>query len=82
MTVRVTTEGIIALEGTCVLEDAESLHQYLLGSPEAIVDWRECDQAHSAVIQILMAFGNELRGPPRGEFLKTRIDPAVRSQRG
>lgn len=81
MSVRLGTEGVIALEGTCVLEDAETLHQFLLGNPEAIVDWRECDEAHSAIVQLLMAFGNVLRGPPRGEFLRIRIDPVLKDLR-
>ena len=47
MTVRLF-DGAIVLEGACPVEDAEPLQSLLLQYPEAAVDWRACDAAHTA----------------------------------
>jgi hypothetical protein len=47
----------------------------LLENPEALVDWRGCQQAHAAVIQVLLVTGPEVLGPPNGEFLRNHIAP-------
>lgn len=73
MTIRVAADGSIALEGICPLEDAEELQRHLLADPRAIVDWRACVAAHTAVIQILLAAKPVLKGPPEGEFLRRYI---------
>jgi hypothetical protein len=77
MTVRVENDGTIILEGACPIEDAEVLLQHLLASPGAQVDWRTCDSAHTAVIQVLMASAARLIGPPRGGMLRVLIEPAL-----
>jgi hypothetical protein len=64
MTVRASADGAILLEGSCPGEDAEALLQQLLAAPTAAVDIRRCDSAHTAVIQVLMAFKPKLLGPP------------------
>jgi hypothetical protein len=69
MTVRLTDDGAIMLEGDCPVEDAETLARFLLLDPSAAVDWRACDLAHTAVIQILLAARPTTRGPPRSAFL-------------
>ena len=81
MTVRLTTDGAIELDGICSVEDAEALQQHLLTIPLAIVDWRSCVQAHAAVIQVLLASEATLRGPPAGDFLRIQVDPAMRATR-
>jgi hypothetical protein len=63
MTVRTSAEGLILLEGSCPGEDAEILLQQLSAAPTAAVDLRRCDFAHTAVIQVLMAFKPKLLGP-------------------
>ncbi len=54
MTVRVADDGSIHLVGPCPSEDAEPLVQHLLASAFAAVDWRACESAHSAVVQVLL----------------------------
>lgn len=77
MTVRLADGATIALEGVCSVEDAETLLRHLLAVPQATVDWRRCEHAHAAVIQVLLASGAALRGPPGGAFLGSLVEPAV-----
>ena len=77
MTVRLTVDGTIALEGSCPTEDAEQLQRYLLSNPAAKVDWRGCLTAHTAVIQIMLAFRPVVVGPPAGDLLRTHIGPLL-----
>ena len=77
MTVRIGDGGTIMLEGACPIEDAEPLLRHVLASPEAAVDWRGCDGAHTAVVQVLMASGARLVGPPRSEVLRKLVEPAL-----
>lgn len=77
MSVEVEVDGTIALKGICPSEDAEALLQHLLASSDALVDWRACEAAHTAVIQVLLAAKPKLRGPPLGAFLKERVEPLI-----
>lgn len=77
MTVRPGGDSEIFLEGECPAEDAEALLGCLLTQPDAVVDWRACDGAHAAVIQVLLASGVERRGPPRGVFLRELLEPGL-----
>ena len=77
MTVRLRDEAQILLEGDCPAEDAEVLLGHLLADPQATVDLRLCDHAHTAVVQVLLASRAELRGPSRGAFLRSMIDPCL-----
>ena len=79
MTVRLTTQGEIVLEGTCSSEDAEILLQHIIATPATPVDWRACEFAHTAVIQVLMAASPKLLGPPAGSALKDRVYPILES---
>jgi hypothetical protein len=79
MTVRATDHGTIEMEGNCGAEDAEVLLRNLLSMPGAVVDWRLCDAAHTAVIQVLLASKAQTLGPPRSAWLQRFIDPAIRS---
>ena len=69
--------GIIVLTGDCPAGDAEELYQHLLAEPAAAIDWRRCDNAHGAVIQVLLAAGREISGPAGGEFLRSQVEPAL-----
>ncbi len=73
MTIRLTEDGVIHLAGACPIEEAEPLLRLLAGHPAAAVDWRMCEQAHSAVIQLLLATKRELIGPPADGFLAKHI---------
>jgi hypothetical protein len=47
--------------------------------PGAVVDWRRCDAAHTAVIQVLLAARAQVLGPPRGEWLRSFVEPAIKA---
>lgn len=78
MTVRLREDGVIELSGVCPIEDAEILLSNLTGNPERRVDWRGCEQAHTAVVQVLRVAGVSLDGPPRGAFLSHVVEPALK----
>jgi hypothetical protein len=77
LTVNLIDGKTIELSGICPLEDAEILLQYLLENTGTTLDWTKCEEAHTAVIQILMASKCALIGPPAGLFLKAYIEPAL-----
>jgi hypothetical protein len=69
----VLTDGVIELSNDCAVEDADTLLQLLLTVPEARIDWRKCESAHAAVIQVLLAARAHPTGPPAGEFLNNQV---------
>ncbi len=77
MTVVLHDANTIRLIGACPADDGEALLRHLLANPGAEVDWRGCESAHTAVIQVLLASKRTLRGPPAGEFLHRFIEPAL-----
>jgi hypothetical protein len=77
MTIRLSAEGRIALEGDCSSEDAEPLLQMLQTHPNAEVDLRPCEAAHTAVIQVLLAAEREVHGPPAGRLLNDWVYPLL-----
>lgn len=77
MTVTVGEDGSMRLHGVCPVDDAEALLRGLLAASKVTVDWRDCVQAHTAVVQILLAARPKLLGPPEGEFLRTHIAPLI-----
>ena len=77
MTIQVSADGTIALEGDCPIEDAERLQRELLAHPSAALDWRACRAAHTAVVQILMVARRPLVGPPASGFLRTHVEPLL-----
>jgi hypothetical protein len=77
MTVRAGGDGLIELVGTCAGTDAEPLLQLLLATPEATVDWRDCQGAHTAVVQVLLAAKPRLLGPAADARLQEWAAPAI-----
>jgi hypothetical protein len=77
MTVELATDGTILLEGICPVDDAEPLRQLLLRAPSALVDWRGCEHAHTAIIQVLMAAKPKIRGPAGAAFLEDWLYPIL-----
>jgi len=77
MTVRRSEDGRVVLEGACPIEDAEPLLQLLLADRRGAVDWRACETAHTAVLQVLLAAGTTIIGPPAGAFLRDHIAAAL-----
>jgi hypothetical protein len=64
----------LALEGQCGVDDAEALLQALLATPAAVVDWRGCEGAHTAVVQVLLAARARVRGPAASVFLSEMVE--------
>lgn len=81
MTVRTAAGGCIELCGTCPSADAEPLLQLLLADPGATVDWRDCQGAHTAVVQVLMAVKPKLLGPPADARLEDWVAPVIANPR-
>lgn len=77
MTVRLDAGGAIVLEGICPVEDAEPLQRLLLEHPDAAVDWRLCDAAHTAVLQVLLLARPAITGPARATFLQHFFLPVL-----
>ena len=77
MSVRV--EGkIIHLDGTCGVEEAETLAALLEEPGSRDVDLSGCLQLHAALIQALLAFRPKIRGAsPEGVFNKDFLFPAL-----
>jgi hypothetical protein len=75
MTIRLSAKGAIELEGTCSSDEAETLLQHLLATPNPTVDWRGCEAAHTAVVQVLMAAQPKLLGPPAAAPLEKWVQP-------
>ena len=82
MTVKLVDKDSVELSGSCPLEDAEVLFQHLLENRSVTVDWTKCEQAHTAVIQVLLASGCKITGTPAGSFLNGYIDAALRRAEG
>jgi hypothetical protein len=79
MTVRLVDDAIV-LEGVCPVEDAEPLQRLLLQHRGAAVDWRVCDAAHTAVLQVLLVAKPSIKGPARATFLQEFFLPVLTRQ--
>jgi len=77
LTVVLQDASTVRLIGACPANDAETLLQLLLANPAADIDWRGCESAHAAVIQVLLVARRPLQGPPAGAFLNRFIGPAI-----
>jgi len=75
MTVAMSSDGTIRLEGICADADAEPLLRLLVEHRDAAIDWRGCTGAHSAIIQVLLAAGVNPLGPPANAFLRDHVAP-------
>jgi hypothetical protein len=78
MSVTLSADGVIVLAGDCPIEEAEVLLRYLAENRAAPVDWSGCDQAHTAVIQVLLAAPRPIMGLPRTDFLRHHVAPALK----
>jgi hypothetical protein len=70
-------DGNIVLSGRCPSDDAGSMVEHLLAHPEAAVDWRSCEWAHTAVVQVLLAARRDVLGPSNSEFLSRWVEPML-----
>ena len=71
MTVR-AAEGTIRLEGACRVEEAEALTGMLQAELRP-VDLSLCREAHSAVLQVLLAFAPPIVGEPADNTLRALL---------
>jgi hypothetical protein len=78
VTVRLVDGVTIVLEGQCEIDDADPLLRHLLAAPHATVDWRLCQGAHTAIIQILLASKAVVHGLPDSIFLQRNVAPLVK----
>ncbi|HEV7371193.1 hypothetical protein [Arenibaculum sp.] len=76
MTVRLD-DGLVRLEGSCTVEEAEALLETILANPELPVDWSRCTSLHTAVLQVLMATRPVLQGLPEDPFLRRWVEPVL-----
>jgi hypothetical protein len=72
MSVRLA-DGVIVLEGDCPVDEAEALLELLLANPDAPVDWTDCNQLHTSVIQVLIVARRPMNGEPGSTFLRRWI---------
>jgi hypothetical protein len=77
MTVGLAADGTILLEGICPVDDAELLRQLLLRNPTADVDWRGCEHAHTAILQVLLVAKPKILGPAGAVFLEDWLYPIL-----
>jgi hypothetical protein len=77
LTIRRSDEGILILDGVCDVEEAESLLQMLQETPVATVDWTQCRQLHTAVLQVIMASGNSPIGPCGDVWVQQWLAPKL-----
>jgi hypothetical protein len=79
MTVSMAGSGPIILSGVCPLEDAETLLRMISENPDTTVDWGGCEDAHTAVVQVLMAMKPRVVGSPTFMPLNRFIAAAIRT---
>ena len=77
MTVRRSDTGTVILDGVCAVEDAEPLLQMLQATPAAVVDWTQCRQLHTAVLQVILASGIAPIGPCGDVWVKQWLAPKL-----
>lgn len=46
---------VAIIEGDCSVEDAETLLEWILVNPKGKINLKQCEQMHTAVLQVLMA---------------------------
>ena len=75
MTVRRGDNGAVVLQDICTVEDAEPLLQMLQITPTAELDWTQCRQLHTAVLQVILAWGKAPTGPCGDSWVRQWLAP-------
>lgn len=76
MTIRVQ-QGMIYLEGSCPVEDAEVLLVALQEITQPIIDVAKLERAHMAVAQLLTSAKPKIIGMPAAGFVREMLMPAL-----
>lgn len=69
---------VAKLQGTCGVEEADELLQWLQANPRGKVNLKACEHLHAAVLQVLMALRPALSAEPDDPFLARWVTPAFR----
>jgi hypothetical protein len=77
MTVRRSDDGTVVLDGVCLVEDAEPLLRMVQTMPAAVVDWTQCRQLHTAVLQVVLASGIATIGPCGDAWVARWVAPKI-----
>jgi hypothetical protein len=80
LTVRRADNGVIVLEGVCPVEDAETLLQLLQTKPTTGLDWSQCRQLHTAVVQVILASALGPLGPCGDPLVQQWLAPKLRKK--
>ena len=70
------TKNTATADGTCTVEDALPLLEFLQSHRAAKVDLGSCTQLHTAVLQVLLAVRPKIAALPREAFLARWLAPA------
>ncbi len=76
MTIRVKG-GVIYLEGSCPVEDAEPLLVALQAAATPIIDVARLERAHLAIAQLLIAAKPKIVGKPEPAFVREKLMPVI-----
>ena len=71
------TEDVAQLDDMCVIEEADTLKQWLTAHPQGQVDLKNCNHCHTAILQVLLALRPNILHPPENDFLRTWVFPVV-----
>jgi hypothetical protein len=66
-------EGVARLTGSCTVEEAEPLLDWLRATPDPALDLSACLAAHSAVVQVLLAARPRVVAPPPDPVLAAAL---------
>ncbi|GGD08790.1 hypothetical protein [Aureimonas glaciei] len=76
MTIRLE-DPVIHLEGSCHVEEAETLLTLLQAKNERILDLSACDHLHAALVQVILALRPPVRDSCSDAFLRRWVLPGL-----
>jgi hypothetical protein len=76
MTIRLE-DSVIHLEGSCHVEEAETLLTLLQAEKGRILDLGACNHLHAALVQVILVFRPRVRDGCSDEFLRQWVLPGL-----
>ena len=73
-------DGIARLSGTCPIEEAEALAQFLAATPDARLDLAGCTGLHSALLQVVLAAAPAILAAPADPFLAALLPAPISAE--